>query len=319
MRILIIGGTGHIGGYLVPRLLAEGHAVSVVARNPKPRHAIEARSWASVQWIVADRSQEEKNGAWAERLKKIETDVVIDLMAFSPEQNATIANAFAGRIRHFLHCGTIWAYGRPARVPYAESDLRRPLSDYGQKKAQIEADLLERWSKDRFPATIIHPGHICGWGWLPIDPQGTRNGTEVYRRLACEETVYLCDNGRPTIQHVHADDIARLFQLSIENPRVSVGESFSAVASCALTLEACCETVATIFGKMPRLEFVSRETFQEKLGIGPAAATFEHCDHSPCASNAKAQRLLGHIPRYTIEDIYRESIHWMQNSGLLKL
>jgi nucleoside-diphosphate-sugar epimerase len=318
MRILIVGGTGHIGGYLVPRLLAEGHAVSVIARNPRPRHAIEPRSWAPVNWIIADRSQEEKSGAWATRLKSIETDVVIDLMAFTPEQNTLMMNAFAGRIRHFLHCGTIWAYGRPARVPYSESDPRRPLSDYGTKKAQIEADLLERCAKSAFPGTIIHPGHICGWGWLPIDPQGTRNGTEVYRHLATEETVYLCDHGRPTIQHVHADDIARLFQLSIENPRAAVGESFSAVASCALTLEACCEAVAGIFGKKPRLEFVSRDVFREKLGAA-AEATFEHADHSPCSSNAKAARLLGHTPRYTIEDIYREGIQWMQATGALKL
>lgn len=32
------GATGHIGSYLVPRLLRAGHEVTVVARNPQPRY-----------------------------------------------------------------------------------------------------------------------------------------------------------------------------------------------------------------------------------------------------------------------------------------
>ncbi len=35
MRILVVGGTGHIGSYLVPRLVLSGHEVKVVARNPR--------------------------------------------------------------------------------------------------------------------------------------------------------------------------------------------------------------------------------------------------------------------------------------------
>ena len=37
MRVLVIGGTGHIGSYLVPRLLLAGHEVTGTPTNVWPR------------------------------------------------------------------------------------------------------------------------------------------------------------------------------------------------------------------------------------------------------------------------------------------
>jgi uncharacterized protein YbjT (DUF2867 family) len=36
MRIVIIGGTGHVGTYLVPRLVEAGHEVVCVSRHSVP-------------------------------------------------------------------------------------------------------------------------------------------------------------------------------------------------------------------------------------------------------------------------------------------
>ncbi|MBE0526288.1 MAG: NAD-dependent epimerase/dehydratase family protein [Candidatus Thorarchaeota archaeon] len=35
LKILILGGTGLLGSYLVPKLLARGYNVSVLSRNPR--------------------------------------------------------------------------------------------------------------------------------------------------------------------------------------------------------------------------------------------------------------------------------------------
>lgn len=329
MKVLVVGGTGHIGSHLVPRLVLAGHEVKVVARNPSPHYGDPRLAWGRVEWVVADRAAEEKDGAWKDRMSSLDADAVIDLICYTREQNRTMMEAFDGRVGHFLHCGTIWAYGPSGRTPYREHYPRRPISDYGRSKAEIEADLLDRHRRHSpvgsttssgrrgFPATVIHPGHISGREWLPIDPQGTRNGVEVYRRLARGEVVHLPRYGRETLHHVHADDVAQVFQRALERREASLGESFSAVAPYAMSLVGCCEFVASLFGEKPNIEFVPLEDLEAIMGTEAFMATKSHVEHSPCASIEKARRLLGYEPRYTTEQIYLECIEQMLQTGQL--
>jgi uncharacterized protein YbjT (DUF2867 family) len=51
LRVLVTGATGYIGGRLVPRLLAKGHHVRCVARNPS---RLEGHDWPGVEIVSGD-------------------------------------------------------------------------------------------------------------------------------------------------------------------------------------------------------------------------------------------------------------------------
>jgi uncharacterized protein YbjT (DUF2867 family) len=51
MRVLVTGATGYMGGYLVPRLLAEGHALRCLARTPD---RLWDRPWPGVEIVRGD-------------------------------------------------------------------------------------------------------------------------------------------------------------------------------------------------------------------------------------------------------------------------
>jgi nucleoside-diphosphate-sugar epimerase len=293
--------------------------VSVVCRNKTPRYSDPRIAWPQVEWVVADRRAEEQEGTWQARMANTDAEIVIDLICFTPEQNRMMVEAFEGRISHFLTCGSIWAYGPSPRTPYHESDARRPISDYGRGKAAIEADLTDRFHRSGFPATVVHPGHISGRKWLPIDPQGTRNGTAIYGQLAGGDVVHLPQYGRETLHHVHGDDVAQVFELALTHREAALGESFSAVAPYAMSLVGCCQFVASLFGRAPNLAFVTHAEFEALLGAEAAAITFDHVQHSPCSSIEKGLRLLGYQPRYTTEQIYVECIEYMLASGTLSV
>jgi nucleoside-diphosphate-sugar epimerase len=315
MRVVVIGASGHIGTYLIPRLVDAGHEVVAVSRGSREPYSPH-RAWQRVTMVRADREAEEAGGTFGARIAALEPDAVIDLICFEESSARLLADALAGRIRHFLHCGTIWVHGPSARVPTTEDRPRRPIGEYGRKKAAIEAYLLDRAHRDGFPATVIHPGHITGPGWMPINPAGNLDPA-VFQALADGSEVALPNLGMETVQHVHADDVARLFMDALANPTASTGENFHSVATTALTLRGYAEAVAGWFGQEPRLTYQPWERWRETVPQRDAQATYDHIAHSPHCSMDKALRLLGHRPRYTSLEAIAEAVDWLVTAGTI--
>jgi nucleoside-diphosphate-sugar epimerase len=308
-HVVVLGGTGHIGGYLVPRLVAAGHEVTVLTRGKATPYRQDG-AWSRVSTVVADRAADEEAGTFGTRVRDLEPDVVIDLICFTPGSARQLADALAGRIQHFLHCGTIWVHGPSAQVPTTEDVPRRPFGEYGVRKAEIETELLDLARGHGFPATVLHPGHISGPGWVPINPAGNLD-LDVYRKLAAGAEVALPNLGLETLHHVHADDVALAFTAAMANRSVAIGESFHVVSPAALTLRGFAEHVAGWYGRDANLAFLPWERWRETVAPEVADVTLDHIAHSPNCGIAKAQRLLGYRPRYGSLDAVREALEWL--------
>ena len=141
MKIIVIGGTGHIGSYLIPRLVSLGHQVISISRAER-RPYFPHPAWGSVREVLIDRAASESHQSFGYEIASLEPEVVIDLICFKPESAKVLVEALKGKIRHLLHCGTIWVHGHSEKVPTREDQIRRPFGDYGIKKAAIEAYLL---------------------------------------------------------------------------------------------------------------------------------------------------------------------------------
>lgn len=310
MRVVIIGGTGHIGTYLTPRLMEAGHEVLCVARgikNPYRPHP----AWNSVRQITLDREAEENAGTFGEKIARLDPEVVIDLTCYHPDSAEQLVTALEGRIQHFLHCGTIWTHGHSTEVPTTEDAPKHPFGDYGIRKLAIERLLLSKARREGFPATLLNPGHLVGTGWNPINPQANFN-REVFSDLAHGRTVSLPNLGMETVHHVHADDVAQAFLCAMKHRSVAIGESFHVVSPAALTLRGFAERMSTWFGHTPSLTFLPWEEWKDTVSEKDARATWDHIAHSPNCSIAKAQKLLGYTPRYTSLEAVQEAVSAMQ-------
>jgi nucleoside-diphosphate-sugar epimerase len=317
MRAIVIGGTGHVGTYLVPRLVEAGHEVIVVSRGQREPYTPHG-AWSSVRHVVADRAEEEAHGTFGPRIRELKPDIVIDMICFTLESAQHLVEALRGEVRAFLHTGTCWVHGRTTTVPVTEDQPRRPIGDYGIKKAAIEAYLHEEARRHGFPAACILPGHIVGPGWVPLNPQANFN-PQVYTRLAQGEPVTLPNAGLEIVHHVHADDVAQLFMLALANWNAALGESFHALSPAALTLRGYAEAVAGWFGRAPDLGFAPFESWRETVAASDAEASWSHLEHSPnCYSIAKSQRLLDYRPRYTSLQAVRESVNRLVEQGMVQ-
>ncbi|HEY3475910.1 MAG TPA: NAD-dependent epimerase/dehydratase family protein [Anaerolineales bacterium] len=316
MRVVIIGGSGHVGTYLVPRLVMAGHEViniSRAQRQPYQPH----RAWHALQHIVADREAEDSQGVFGQRIRDLEADVVIDMICFTLESAQQLVECLRGRVQHFLHCGTIWSMGHSVEVPATEETPRHPFGEYGIQKSAIQDYLLDQARRQGFPATVLQPGHIVGPGWMPINPAGNLD-PDVFTRLAHGEEVILPNLGMETLHHVHADDVAQSFMQAMANRSMSLGESFHVVSPAALTLRGYAESVARWFGQAASLKFLPWEEWRKTVSDEHAAQTWDHIAHSPNASIAKAQRFLDYRPRYTSLQAIFESVDWLIRQGVVK-
>jgi nucleoside-diphosphate-sugar epimerase len=309
MRTIVIGGTGHIGTYLIPRLLASGHEVFNVSRSRRAPYS-DHGAWKLVTSIELDRSTEERSGTFGQQIRKLQPDIVIDLICFTLESARHLVEALRGEVQHFLHCGTIWVHGPSVQVPTSEEAPRRPFGDYGIRKAAIEDYLSREARLTGFPATMLHPGHIVGPGWEPLNPAGHFN-PQIFEGLARGDEVSLPNLGLETVHHVHADDVAQAFTQAIFHRSVAIGESFHVVSPAALTLRGYAEAVSAWFGRQAKLKFLSWDEWQTTVSKEEAAATWDHIAHCPNCSIAKARRLLNYQPRYgSLEAVY-ESLRWL--------
>lgn len=315
MRIVIIGGTGHIGTYLVPRLVQEGHEVIAVSRsqqNPYYAH----KAWESVRKIQIDRIEAERDGSFGKQIRVLEPDVVIDMICFTPESARQLVEALDGKIKQLLHCGTTWVHGHSTQVPTEETQPRAPFGEYGVQKAAIESYLLEHSDKTGFPVTILHPGHIVGPGWAPVNPSGNFN-LEVFRTLARGEELRLPNFGMETVHHVHADDVAQSFMRAIQNIEKAIGQSFHVVSPQAITLRGYAEEMASWFGHKAKLKFLPWEEWKKTVSNEDADATWDHIAHSPNCSINKARRLLNYAPKYSSLEAVQEAVTWLKNNDRL--
>lgn len=155
MKALVLGGSGFIGSHVVDRLLLDGVDVTVMDRE-RERFRPPLPDVAFVQGDFASKDLVEKAiGGMDMVFHLVSTtvpqsanddpafDVATNLVA-SVQLFQTCARQGVGKVIFLSSGGTV--YGRPSRVPVAESHPTRPEASYGMTKLAIEnyLDLFHR-------------------------------------------------------------------------------------------------------------------------------------------------------------------------------
>jgi nucleoside-diphosphate-sugar epimerase len=307
-RVVVIGATGHIGTYLVPRLVRAGYEVVAVSRGTQAPYT-DSPEWRQVSRVTADREAEDAAGTFGDRIAGLRPDAVVDLICFTAASARQLVDALRPTRPLLVHCGTIWVHGRAPAMPITEDEPRTGYGSYGSGKVAIEELLHRETLAGGVPSVVLHPGHISGPGWPVITPAGNLDA-DVWHRLATGAPLALPALGLGVLNHVHADDVAQAFELALKRPE-AIGSSFHVVASQAWTSRGLATGVSRWFGREPVLELMEWAQFEERVGAEHAGTTREHIDRGIAASIDRARAVLGYAPRYSSLDALREALHWL--------
>jgi len=317
MRIVVIGGSGHVGSFLVPRLVRTGHAVVNLTRGVRTPY-VDHEAWSEVEQIPVDRAAEDAAGTFGKRVAALDADVVVDMICFTPHSASVLVEALRGWSGHLIHCGTIWRYGSSLKQPMREDDTSPPFGAYGTQKAAIAEFLAAETGSGGLATTVLQPGHISGPGWPPIGPLGNLD-PDVWYTLSAGHEIAVPGLGAELMHHVHADDVAQAFQLAVEHRDAAAGESFNVVAPSALTVRGFLTIAAGWFGQTAQMRSVSWAEFRAATTPEYADSSWQHLSRSQYASIDKARTVLSYAPAFEPEAAVLDSIRWLIDHDQLKV
>ena len=304
MHVLVIGGTGHVGRFLVPELVREGYEVSVLhsGRTPVP----DRPEWSAVKEIRCDYAREKIDP----KHLGIRPQVVVDF----PGHLGRTVEAFADIAEHLIACGSIWMYGKPTVVPTPECFFSPCFSEGYARRFEEMQSLFERFHDSGPAFTTIMPPNICGPGKIPLEGMGGRS-IEVHKAHARGEEVPLPAGPKALVGPCDAEDIAHCFALAIENRDAARGQMFNVGSAYALTAPAFIAALGQAHGASIPIRWVSWEEYVTQISPDPGA--YSHFEFHMCPDISRARRLLGYEPKYTPEETIERAVRWMRDEGMM--
>jgi nucleoside-diphosphate-sugar epimerase len=222
MRILVTGNLGFVGPHLVGKLLESGHQVvgcdlalfpnSICDEFPKPQ----------VQWKKDFRnlSVTELQGFDAiAHLGGISNDPMGDLIpGLTMEINGLGSIALAekakeAKVATFAFASSCSIYGSSGTAPKTEVDPTEPLSEYAESKLFAENGLAEL-NSDSFNVFLLR--NATAFGHSPIW-RSDLVVNDLSAGICAFGTAEVKSDGSPWRPLIHCADMARAFQLFIEN------------------------------------------------------------------------------------------------------
>jgi nucleoside-diphosphate-sugar epimerase len=195
--------------------------------------------------LTADIHQPEQVRA---ALRDLKFDVVVDWIAYTPEDIERDLAIFRGRTRQFIFISSASAYQKPPghHVIRESTPLHNPYWEYSRNKIACETRLTRAGREEGFPVTIVRPSLTYGDANFPIALGG----------WGCYTLADRLKKGRPIIVHgdgsslwvvTHAEDFARGFLGLVGNTQ-AMGEAFHITSDEVLTWNQIYETIADALG-----------------------------------------------------------------------
>lgn len=238
MRVLFIGGTGFISTAASRSVIAAGHELYLLNRGSTTADLPGSRR------LTADVHRIDDVRA---ALRDLEFDVVVDWIAYTPDDIERDIALFRGRTGQYVFISSASAYQKPpAHYLITESTpLHNPYWEYSRGKIACEERLMRAYRDEGFPVTIVRPSLTYDRN-LPIAIGGWGTYT-LADRLKTGRPIIVHGDGSSLWVVTHADDFARGF-LGLLGEERALGEAFHITSDEVLTWNQIYENIAGALG-----------------------------------------------------------------------
>jgi uncharacterized protein YbjT (DUF2867 family) len=216
MKILILGATGFIGSAILQRLVADGHRITGLGRNPDRARL----KWPAVQWVKADLADLSAT-AWHPLIE--DQDIVVNCAGalqdgLSDDLAATQEKAMLALYQAARALGGRRIVQISARTDGAASGLPFLATKRRADEALAASGL---------PFVILRPALVLG--------RNAHGGTALLRSLASFPGPLPLIHGESPIETVSLDDVTTAVSLAVEGT-IPAGSDLDLAAEQTMTL-----------------------------------------------------------------------------------
>ncbi|NLW78956.1 MAG: NAD-dependent epimerase/dehydratase family protein [Ruminococcaceae bacterium] len=196
MRVLVLGGTGILGGPICKLAATQGMDVFCLSRSAHPNLQTDGIQYLVGHGLTA--AELAKN----ELLKTTYFDVVMDLLSFEPDKLKEKLDFFNGNCGQyiFVSSATVYANTLPGTLITEDHPLENAIYTYARQKIDCEHAIKSTCKKTGQNYTIIRPYITYGDTRIPY---GWWTGTN---RLLCGKPAITWGGGASCGVFTHADD-----------------------------------------------------------------------------------------------------------------
>ena len=220
MRILLIGGTGTISTAITALLAKRGtDQVWVLNRGNRANSLPEG-----VGQIVADAYDKD---SFSKAVDGLEFDVAGYFIGFDVKQVAIAHDVLSGKVKQFIYISSASAYEKPPKnwLITEDTPLVNPFWEYSRKKAECEKYLMDRYSSEGFPVTIVRPSHTYCERSTPVGMHGSKGSWAVLKRMIDGKPVIVHGDGTSLWTMTDSRDFAKAF-VGLFGKEQAIGQAF---------------------------------------------------------------------------------------------
>jgi nucleoside-diphosphate-sugar epimerase len=325
-RILVTGATGFTGGHLCKRLVAQGHSVRALVRDPMRCSTLRSMG---VQLAVGDLRD---TGSLERAVQDI--DVVYHIAGlFRPENvsrrdmwevnvegtRSLLNAAVTVGVERFVHCSTAGVHGGIQHPPANEDAPYSPGDSYQESKTEGERVALKYAVEGRLPVVVFRPAGIYGPGDLRF--------LKLIKAIKSRRFVML---GPGTVQYqmVFIDDLIDGILLC-GSSESALGKIYLLTGESPVTLNDLVKLIARALAvPPPRWHFPVAPVYAagflcemvlKPLKINPPLyrRRVDFFRKTRAFDISKAKRELGFRPRTALQSGLETTIQWYRQAGLL--
>ena len=191
MKALFIGGTGLISSACADRAIALGWELALLNRGVSEKYPIPA----GAELIQGDMHGDPR--ALQSLLRDRAFEVVVDWIAYCPEDIERDIGLFRGRAHQFIFISSASAYRKPPAhyLITEETPLENPYWEYSRNKIACEERLMREFRESQFPVTIVRPSLTYGPSQIPLIIGSWQHPYTIIDRMKRGEPVIVPGDG----------------------------------------------------------------------------------------------------------------------------